>query len=368
MRHPTVVPFHDLSAILTPGDTQAAVDVAEAGWYVLGPQVQGFEHEWSERCGVASCIGTGNGLDAIEIGLRAAGIGPGDEVVTTSISAAATVLAILRAGARPVIADIDPTTGLLSRESVERSITSRTRAVLLVHLYGQMRGMADWTTLCGEHGLLLLEDCAQSHDAAVSGRRAGSWGAFGAFSFYPTKNLGALGDAGALVTSDKRLADRARALRNYGQTERYVHDMQGLNSRLDELQAAILTARLSRLADWTQRRREIALRYRSEIASSAVGLLSPPDDEENHVYHLFVVKSPQRDALRAHLAGLGVETLIHYPVPLGLDKALRDVPRDPAGIPAAIAHAEECLSLPCAPHLSDDEVSIVIDAVNSFTS
>ena len=222
-------------------DMAVAVErVLASGWYILGKEVESFERQWAQACGVAHGVGMGNGLDAIEVALRALDIGPGDEVITTPMTAFATVLAVLRAGATPVLADIDPQTALLAPESVRRVLSARTRAVLLVHLYGQLRGMEEWGRLCGERGIALIEDCAQAHFARWRGRSAGAFGRAGAYSFYPTKNLGALGDAGMLVTNDPALAARAACLRNYGQSERYHHPELGLNSRLDELHAAIL--------------------------------------------------------------------------------------------------------------------------------
>ncbi len=213
----------------------AARKVVESGWYVLGNEVASFERQWAEVCGVAHGVGVANGMDAIEIALRALDIGPGDEVITTPMTAFATVLAIIRSGAIPVLADIDPDTAILSRESVMRCLSSKTKAVVLVHLYGQIRQMPDWQALCEEHGIHLVEDCAQAHLAELQGRVAGSFGVIGAYSFYPTKNLGAVGDAGMLVTADASIAEKAQRLRNYGQSQRYHHPVRGMNSRLDEI-------------------------------------------------------------------------------------------------------------------------------------
>ena len=219
----------------------AAARVFASGWYVLGNELKAFEQAWAAACGTAFCLGVGNGMDAIELALRGLDIGPGDEVVTTPMTAFATVLAVLRAGATPVLADIEPDSGLLSPASVRRCLSPRTRAVLLVHLYGQMRDMPAWAALCGDAGIALIEDCAQAHLACWDGQPAGSLGVAGAYSFYPTKNLGAIGDGGALVTQSEPLAQRVGRLRNYGQSERYVHPELGMNSRLDELQAALLS-------------------------------------------------------------------------------------------------------------------------------
>lgn len=345
---------------------EAVRRVIDSGWYILGPEVQAFEHKFAIYSQIRHAVCVGNGMDAIEIALRALGIGPGDEVVTTSMTAFASVLAVLRAGATPVLADIDPATGLLSPASVKRCLTPRTRALLLVHLYGQLRDMDQWQALCSEAGVLLIEDCAQCHGGRWNGRTAGSFGVAGAYSFYPTKNLGALGDGGALVTNEESLANQASRLRNYGQSERYIHPEIGLNSRLDEMQASILAVRLDSLDAGTEVRRSIARRYRDGITQSRVQLLAAPQQAAAHVYHLFVLLSPQRDALQAHLMVQGVQALLHYPVPVHHQSSCADIRRDPTGLPASESHAKNCLSLPCHPQMSDADVQRVIDAINSF--
>ena len=350
-------------------DMAAAVDrVLASGWYVLGKEVESFERQWASACGVAHGVGTGNGLDAIEVALRALDIGPGDEVVTTPMTAFASVLAIVRAGATPVLADIDPETALLAPESVRRVLSSRTRALLLVHLYGQVRGMEEWRHVCAERDIALIEDCAQSHFARWRGRAAGAFGRAGAYSFYPTKNLGAPGDAGMLVTDDAALAARAARLRNYGQSERYHHPELGLNSRLDELHAAILSARLSWAAQFTERRREIAAAYRSEMANRHVRPLAEPCEPEAHVYHLFVVRCEERARFQQHLSSRGVQTLLHYPVPVHQQTPCKNVARDPKGLPNAERHARTCVSLPCHPQMSEEDVGTVVAAVNTFAT
>lgn len=344
----------------------AARRVIESGWYVLGPEVEAFERRFADYCGTRHAVGVGNGMDAIELVLRALGIGPGDEVVTTPMTAFATVLAVLRAGANPVLADIDPASASLSVDSVRRCLGPRTKAVILVHLYGQVRDMDAWQTLCLEAGVALVEDCAQSHGARWDGRPAGNFGRAGAYSFYPTKNLGALGDGGAVVTNDADLAACTARLRNYGQSERYVHPEVGMNSRLDELQAAMLLVRLEWLDGWTAVRRTIAERYRQALANPAVELLAPPQQAQSHVYHLFVVRCVRREALQAHMKAHGVQALLHYPVPVHLQQPCRDLRRDPAGLSVAERHARECISLPCHPQMSDADVQRVVDAVNTF--
>jgi dTDP-4-amino-4,6-dideoxygalactose transaminase len=340
--------------------------VVASGYWVLGPAVSAFEEQWAERCGVPYAVGTANGLDALEIALRALGIGTGDEVITTPMTALATVLAISRAGAIPVLADIDPASALLDVASAERCVTPRTRAITPVHLYGNGSAAPEWAAFADRHGLSLIEDCAQAHLATVGGQPVGSFGASGVFSFYPTKNLGAIGDAGALVTDDAALAERARMLRNYGQKDRYHHEVAGMNSRLDELQAALLIVRLRWLQEQTERRRDVAAAYADGITNSRVTLLTPPAEPAAHVHHLFVVRCTERDILRDHLEARGVQTLIHYPIPAHLQTPYRSIARDPVGLANSEQHAQTCLSLPCHSGLTDEEVATVIDVVNGF--
>jgi dTDP-4-amino-4,6-dideoxygalactose transaminase len=344
----------------------AAKRVLDSGWYVLGKEVQHLEREWAQMCGVPHAVGVGNGMDAIEIALRACDIGPGDEVITTSMTAFATVLAIVRAGAVPVLADIDANSGLLSVISVRRCITKRTRAIMVVHLYGQVRNMAAWEEICAEHDLILIEDAAQAHMAMSQGRSVGSFGLVSAFSFYPTKNLGAAGDAGMLVTRDESIARRASSLRNYGQSDRYVHVELGLNSRLDEIHAAMLIQRLKWLPQFTSRRQQIAKQYLAGIDNPLVRPLDPPDDNHEHVYHLFVVTCSRRDELHIYLSERGIRSLIHYPVPVHNQPPTSQLRRDPAGLVNCELHAQTCLSLPCHPQMNDHDAHRVIDALNAF--
>lgn len=344
----------------------AAAGVLQSGWFILGQNVAAFEREWADYCGTRHCVGVANGMDALEIGLRCAGIGPGDEVITTPLTAFATVLAILRAGAEPVLADIDPSTGLLDPDSAARCIGPRTRAILLVHLYGQVRQMERWRELCSARGLILLEDAAQAHGARAGSVAAGGFGRWAGYSFYPTKNLGAIGDAGAICTNDDAVALQAAQLRNYGQSDRYHHPVAGLNSRLDELQAAILRRLVAHLPELTRRRQEIAALYRAEVHNPAITLLAPPEEEASHVYHLFVVRSALRDALAFHLRQAGIQSLIHYPIGAHHQPPTAGLRRDPAGLAAADTFSATCLSIPCHPYLSDAEVRKVVEAMNSF--
>lgn len=340
--------------------------VLESGWYVLGEEVSTFEKRWASICGVGFGVGVGNGMDAIELALRGLDIGPGDEVITTPMTAFATVLAILRAGAMPVLADIEPGTALLSLDSVKRCLGPKTKAVVLVHLYGQARQLDVWQAFCNENGIHLIEDCAQSHLAACKTKVAGSFGVAGCYSFYPTKNLGAPGDAGMFVTEDEALAERVSRLRNYGQSVRYHHPELGMNSRLDELQAAILGERLDWLERFTTRRQEVASAYFDGIRNSKIELLEKPIERSNHVYHLFVVKSAERERLSQHLQAAGIASLAHYPVPIHKQVPCKNLKRDPRGLLNAEAHADSCLSIPCHPQMSADDVLKVIDNMNSY--
>lgn len=349
---------------LTPGedapDVRAAIDrVIARGWFVLGPELEAFEAEFAAASGAAHAVGVGTGTDAIALALMGLGIGPGDEVITSPLSAAYSALAIMMAGARPVFADIDPDRLTLDPARVEQAITPRTRAILPVHLYGQPADMAALAGIATRHRLLIVEDCCQAHLATAAGAPVGTIGAAGAFSFYPTKNLGALGDGGAVITNDAALAAKLRRLRNGGQTTRYHHGEFGVNSRLDEMQAAILRARLPRLAGWTAARRALAARYRDRLASAPVTV--PPEYDAGHVYHLFPILTASRDALQARLAAAGVETLIHYPVAIPDQPALAAT--NPAPCPIAARAAGELLSLPLHPALDPAAVDLVANLI-----
>jgi dTDP-3-amino-3,4,6-trideoxy-alpha-D-glucose transaminase len=356
---------------LRPGEDAAAVRsaidrVVESGWFVLGPEVDAFETEFAQAMGASHAVGVGTGTDAIALILRALGIGSGDEVITTPLSAAYTALAVMTTGARPVFADIDPLRLTIDPDQVERAIGPRTRAILPVHLYGQAADMTRLEQIASRHNLALVEDCCQAHLATAAGRPVGTIGAAGAFSFYPTKNLGALGDGGAVITNDRALAERITRLRNGGQTDRYHHQDAGINSRLDEMQAAVLRVRLPRLAAWTARRRALAARYRARLAGTAA-VTPTPELDAGHVYHLFVVRSRDRDALIASLGARGIEALIHYPVPIPRQPALSTA--EPIDCPVAERACDEVLSLPLHPHLGDldvDEVSAAIAETHSL--
>ena len=340
--------------------------VLSSGSFVLGSALEYFEKLWSSACETEFGVGVGNGHDAIEISLRSLNIGSGDEVITTPMTAFATVLAILGAGATPVFADIEPGTALMSIESVQRCLTSRTKAISLVHLYGQIKDMDDWVMLCKANNIYLIEDCAHAHLARWNGRPAGSFGKISAFSFYPTKNLGAMGDAGMVVTSDQSLADKARCLRNYGYQNNILCMEGGMNSRMDELQAAILTEKLQFLTAFTSSRCKIAKKYHTKINSSRVSILSAPANQTSHVYHLFVVNCEERDNLQGYLLNNGIQSLIHYKIPIHEQGICKTMPRDKFGLSNSVHHANTCLSLPCHPHMENHEVDTVVQCINMF--
>ncbi|MDN3511004.1 MAG: DegT/DnrJ/EryC1/StrS family aminotransferase [Candidatus Jettenia sp.] len=358
--------FQTEPAELIQQEVAAVERVIKSGWYILGDEVKNFESAWASRCGINYVVGVGNGMDAIEIGLRALQIGPGDEVITTPVTAFATVLAIIRAGAIPVLADINIETALLDPLSVERCLSSRTKAILLVHLYGQVRDMDTWVALSEHAGIHLLEDCAQSHLASWVDKVAGSFGVWGAYSFYPTKNLGTIGDGGAIITNLADIASQARILRNYGQTQRYHHLELGMNSRLDEIHAAILTTRLDWLDLFVARRKKIAQAYFDGIKNPSIHLLKKPINNENHVYHLFVILCDKRDHLSNYLREHGIDNLVHYPIPIHHQSPCRNVQYDPKGLSHAESFTTRCLSIPCHPQMSDNDVSRVIEVINEF--
>jgi dTDP-4-amino-4,6-dideoxygalactose transaminase len=357
------VPFNALRPGADAAAVRAAIDrVIASGWFVLGPEVEAFEAEFAAASQAPFAVGVGTGTDAITLILRALDIGPGDEVITPPLSAAYSALAVMMAGARPVFADIDPERLTLDPRAAEAAITPRTKAIMPVHLYGQAADMVAFEAIAARHNLALVEDAAQAQLATADGRAVGTIGIAGATSFYPTKNLGALGDGGAVITRDAQLAARIKRLRNGGQTSRYHHLEAGANSRLDEMQAAILRARLPFLAGWTARRRAIAARYRAAGVPPSVTV--PRECDAGHVYHLFPVLTPNRDAFQAHCLAQGVETLIHYPVPIPRQPALAST--QPAMCPVADRVCAEVVSLPMYPALADDQIAAVTGALSSF--
>ncbi|MET7641398.1 DegT/DnrJ/EryC1/StrS family aminotransferase [Streptomyces sp. NPDC005438] len=344
---------------------EALLRVARSGWYVLGPELAAFEEEFAEYCENTHCVGTSSGFNTLELGLRAHGVGPGDEVLVPSHTFIATWLAVSATGARPV--PVEPAEGgfLLDVHQLERARTPRTRAVIPVHLYGHPVDLDEVGAFAREHGLAVVEDAAQAHGARHRGRRVGS-GHTVAFSLYPGKNLGALGDGGAVVTNDGELADRLRLLRNYGARQGYDHRIMGTNSRLDEMQAAVLRVKLRYLDKWNARRAEIARHYTKTLGDLPSVTLPTVAPEAEHVWHQYVLRLPQRDAVQEHMKASGVETRVHYPVPVHRTPAYAEQALvGPEGLPRSERLADEVLSLPVGPQLSDPAVDRVVDALRA---
>lgn len=365
------VPFLDFAAIYTelrPQLDAAYHRVMESAWLILGREVESFEAEYAAYCGSDHCIGVANGLDALHLILHAWDIGPGDEVIVPSNTYIASWLAVSQVGAKPVPVEPVEATCNLDPARIEAAITPRTRAIMPVHLYGQPSDMAPIMDLAARHGLKVIEDNAQSQGALCNGRRTGSLGHAAAHSFYPGKNLGAVGDGGAVTTSDPALADRIRILRNYGSRKKYHNEVRGYNSRLDELQAAFLRVKLPVLDEWNQRRARIAARYDAELSGLPDLILPAVPAFASPVWHLYTIRTPRRDALQAHLTASGIGTLIHYPIPPHLSEAYADAAIPPGSLPIAERIARTILSLPIGPHLSDDQQTQVIQAVRDFHS
>lgn len=341
--------------------------VIDSGWYIGGRELSVFEAAFARYCGIEHCVGTANGLDALLLTLRAwkemGKLKDGDEVIVPANTYIATVLAISENNLVPVLVEPDGSSFNLSVEAAQAAVTARTRAILPVHLYGLIADMPRIGELASRHDLLILEDAAQSHGASIDGRRAGAWGDAAAFSFYPGKNLGALGDAGAVTCAAPDLAAMVRAIGNYGSFEKYHCEVQGVNSRLDEIQAAMLAVKLEFLDEEIEARRAISRTYRSGIRNESI-CLPGCEDESRHVWHLFVIRCRQRDALQKHLLSAGIQTLIHYPIPPHLQKAFAG--RFNQKLPVTEAIHREVLSLPISPVMAPSEVEAVVDAVNSF--
>ncbi len=362
-----MIPFNDLRRQNQPildELTQAALKVINSGHFVLGDEVRSFEKEFAEFVGARNCIGVASGTDAIQIALMGLGIGHGHEVITAANTCVPTIAGIAATGATPVLADIDPKTLTLDPKSVASAITPQTRAIMPVHMYGHPCDMDALTRVVNGKEITIVEDCAQAHGAEYRDQRCGSFGACASFSFYPTKNLGALGDGGAVVTNDNETAERIRALRQYGRADAYNHPSPGVNSRLDEIQAAILRVKLLYFDDASAQRCALGERYDSSIANDWVSPLVPSKWATPN-RHLYVVRSPHRDALQEHLSRNGIATQVHYPIPIHLLEAYREFGK-PDAFPESERACAEVLSLPLYPGMPGDDVESVIQAVNTF--
>lgn len=366
----TLVPFLDLGAAyeeLREELEDAVLRVVRSGWYVLGDECESFEREFAEYVGARHCIGVANGLDALVLSLRALGVGPGDEVIVPSNTFIATWLAVTQVGATPVPVEPHETTYNIAPEAIAPAMTSRTKAICPVHLYGQPADMESINRVALEHGVAVLEDAAQAHGARFAGRRVGTFGAAAAWSFYPGKNLGAMGDGGAITTDDDELAAQLRLLRNYGSAEKYVHQAPGVNSRLDEIQAAVLRVKLRHLDEWNARRQSVARAYLESLEGTEL-MLPYVDARADPVWHLFVVRTPRRDAFIADLAAKGVRAGIHYPVAPHLQESYRSLGLRRGALPVSERIHDEVVSLPIGPHLEREQIQHVVEAVRSAAS
>ncbi|MCL5256398.1 MAG: DegT/DnrJ/EryC1/StrS family aminotransferase [Chloroflexi bacterium] len=362
------VPFVDLKAqyrSIEAEVNEALLQSAARGDFILGEAVGAFEQEWAQYCGASEAIGLDNGTSALELSLRALGVGPGDEIITPANTFIATALGINSAGAKAVLVDADPGTYNIDVNAIERAVTPRTKAIMPVHLYGQPADMDAILAIAGRNGLAVIEDACQAHGALYKGKKAGSMGSTGCFSFYPSKNLGAYGDAGAIVTSDGKLAENIRMLRNYGQRVKYHHQFAGYNRRLDTMQAAVLRVKLPRLDSWNEARRKAAERYNQLLAGLKVvtpvvapGVVS--------VYHLYVIRTPYRDELQKFLGGRGISTGIHYPIPIHLQPAYTHLGYKPGDFPVTEAQAAQLLSLPMFAELTGEQIEWVAASVRDF--
>jgi dTDP-4-amino-4,6-dideoxygalactose transaminase len=363
-----MIPFLDMKAPYA--ELQEEIDaaihrVAASGWFIGGPEVEQFEAAYSAFCGVQNTVGVANGLDALHLSLLAMGVSAGDEVIVPTNTYIATWLAVSQCGATPIPAEPDETTFNIDPEEIARKITNKTKVIIPVHLYGQSADLDPILQLAKQHGIKVLEDGAQAHGATYKAKKLGGHGDAVAWSFYPGKNLGAMGDGGAVTTNDSELADKIRLLRNYGSRIKYVNEVRGYNSRLDPLQAAILTVKLRHLDDWNSRRQRIAMTYESAIVSSAIKLPKVPQWTSS-AWHLYVVRTGERKRLQKYLEGRGVGTLIHYPIPPHLQKAYVDLNWREGDFPIAERMAQEVISLPIGPAITSDQLSTIIDAINDF--
>jgi dTDP-3-amino-3,4,6-trideoxy-alpha-D-glucose transaminase len=364
------VPFVDLQAQYQESKLEidtAIMRVLEKSDYILGGAVEAFEKEFAGYCEVSHAVGVDSGYSALELALRAYGIGPGDEVITTANTFIATVLPIINCGAKPVLVDIDPDNYNLDPDRVSDAVTPATRAIIPVHLYGQPADMDAICSIAKQHDLIVVEDGAQSHGARYKGRRIGSFGHAAAFSFYPTKNLGAFGDGGAVVTDDGAIAEKIRLLRNLGQQVKYRHEIKGFNRRLDTIQAAVLCAKLPKLDACNAARRRLAQNYTEML--SGLPIITPKKVSwAEHVYHLYVVRMKERDALKRHLEGAGIATVLHYPIPLHLQPALKDLGYQRGAFPVTEQYADEIISLPMYPEMHEAAQEIVVSEIRKYVN
>jgi dTDP-4-amino-4,6-dideoxygalactose transaminase len=360
-----MIPFGDLARqyqSIKQEIDDAVAEVLSRGWYVLGEKVEQFEAAFAGYCGAQYGIGVGSGVEALHLSLVGLGVKAGDEVITVANTCVPTLSAISFAGANPILVDVDPVTHTMDPEQIENRITARTKVILPVHLYGQCADMDPILEIARRRGIAVIEDCAQAHGSTYRGRKAGSMAETGCFSFYPTKNLGAIGDAGLITTNDRLLAERLKQLRNYGQQKRYYHTIKGFNSRLDELQAAVLLAKLPHLDAWNTRRREIAANYTKAL--SGLNIVCPSEAEGRyHNYHLYVVRVSERDRFQKHLRECGVQTVIHYPVPIHRQQAYAEVLDQSGYLTQTDSIAPQIVSLPIFPELHNDEAKAVVEAV-----
>ncbi len=354
--------YHELQNDLD----EAYQRVMNSGWYILSNEVEIFEKNFATYCGVKHCIGVGNGLDALHLILRAYEIGLNDEVIIPANTYIATWLAVTYSGARPIPIEPQLHTYNMDPKRVKEKITSKTRAIMPVHLYGLTADMDPLVDLANEYGLIVIEDAAQAHGALYKGKKAGGLGNAAGWSFYPTKNLGAFGDAGAITTNDDQLADRIRLLRNYGSRKKYYNEVKGVNSRLDPIQAAFLSVKLKHLDEWNKRRESVADRYLNRLADLPGLVLPVVPEGYQPVWHQFIVRHPLRDTLRDYLLQNGIETLIHYPIPPHLSEAYSDLGYQTGSFPITEECAATCLSLPISPHIDFQQQNTVIQTIRNF--
>lgn len=360
-----MIPFVDLQAQyrrLKPEIDDAVLRVLDSAQFILGPAVSSFEESFAKYCHVSDAIGVNSGTSALHLALLAAGVGPGDEVITVPYTFVATVAAIEYAGARPVFVDVEPEYWTMDPRQLESALTSRTKAIIPIHLYGQPADMDPILDFARAHGLVVIEDACQAHGADYKGRRCGSMGQLGCFSFYPGKNLGAYGEGGAVVTNDRALAERVRLLRSWGEARRYEHAQRGFNYRMDGIQGAILGVKLRFLEEWIEARQRNAQTYKDLLSDVAVRL---PAEREGvrHVYHLFVIRLRERDSWREKLAANGIQTGVHYPIPVHLQPAYRDLGYSPGDFPVSERVGQEVLSLPMFPELTPDQIAHIAESL-----